>query len=94
MDATQALKDANYTLTIRQHCNNCRHCFNVDGTTMELVEWATGQGFTLENTASFLNSQAWELVPACDMEDAISEGWVVCILHHFTCANIYLVRTC
>lgn len=94
MNAMQTVKDASNALTIRQHFNNCRHCFNVDGTMMEFVEWAANLDYTLEEMAQMLNTQVWELVPACDIEDVISDGWVEYILLHFDCSNIYLVQTC
>lgn len=92
MDTTQALRNANATLIIRQHLSSFPLQFGADNATKDLTIWALGQGYTLEEVAYLLNVQAFELISADDMNATIADDLVDTILYDFRDEDLYLVR--
>lgn len=94
MTPSQIIETTNAVLSIRQHFANTPHCFNPDATVMECMEWLAGSGHSIDEVTYLLDTQLWEVIPTCDVEDAISEGWAVCVVWWSSDESVAIVQTC
>lgn len=94
MTIAETMENVNAVLSIRQHFENCRHCWNADGATEESTEWLVNSGHSLRSIVSLLDSQVWEVIPSVDLEDATREGWALGVVWRSSDDSVVLVHTC